>query len=68
MFKKLRQEKDFRVFVWTVFNAAISYAWVKLAAPELAMYSPFLVPLLNMITKYVNTKWFGDLWVKKETK
>lgn len=56
-----RQNKDLRVFVWTLFNALIAFGGTALIRPELASYSPLLVPFLNIITKYVNTKYFGDL-------
>lgn len=66
MIKKLWSKKEFRIFIWTSFNALVAFLWTQLVLPEYVMYSPFLIPLLNMITKYVNTKWFGDIWVTQE--
>ena len=63
--RKLRSNKDFRVFLWTVFNAFIAFIITYFTLPELALYSPILIPFLNMLTKYVNTTYFGDLGVKK---
>jgi hypothetical protein len=58
--------KPFRVFIWNVFNASVAYLGTYLLLPEYANYSVFLIPVLNWITKYVNTKWFNDLGVNKE--
>jgi hypothetical protein len=52
------QNKNFRMLVWSVFNAVISFVLTILIAPEYAAYSPILVPLLNMFTKYINEKYF----------
>lgn len=68
MLKELRQNKDFRIFVWTVFNGTITFIGTQLAGlqGESAVVVAWLaIPLLNIITKYVNKKWFGDLWVSK---
>lgn len=66
--KKLRQKKDFRVFVFTLFNALISFIGTQLAGLEwesAIIVTGLAIPLLNVLTKYANTKWFGDLWVTK---
>lgn len=56
-----RQNKDFRVFVWQVFNAVITFAITYITGSE---YAVFVLPVLNFITKYVNTKYFGDVGVR----
>ena len=58
--------KPLRVFIWNVFNAGVVYLGTYLLLPEYAPYSVFLVPVLNRITKYVNTRWFNDLGVVKQ--
>ena len=63
--KKLRQKKEFRVFVFTVFNAFISFVLFELTLPEYVGLSVFLVPILNYITKRINVKYFSDLGVIK---
>jgi hypothetical protein len=58
-----RQNKDLRILVWSIVNAGIAFGATLLVKPELAPYSPILVPILNLVTKYINTKYFGDLGV-----
>jgi hypothetical protein len=58
------QNKDFRVFVFTVFNAAILLVTKLLADitdPTILAFMPFLIPFMNYITKQVNMKFFGDM-------
>jgi len=57
------QNKDLRILCFTCFNALVSFVWTMLLAPEYTQYSPFLVPFLNMITKYINNKFFNDVGV-----
>ena len=60
--------KDFRIFVWTIFNAFVSFAWVQLLGiewPSAIIIAWMAIPFLNALTKFVNTKRFGDLWVSK---
>jgi len=59
----LRQKKDFRVFVFTVFNALIAYVVAELALPNYAQFSLFAIPFLNMLSKWINNKYFGDIGV-----
>lgn len=63
---KLRQNKDVRVFIWTVFNSwvtlAISYM-AGLTGENAVMVSAIGIPFLNIVTKYINVRLFGDLWV-----
>jgi len=61
--KTMWQKKDFRVFIFTVFNALISFVLFELALPQYVGLSVFLVPILNMITKRINTSYFSDLGV-----
>lgn len=69
LMKLSRQNKDVRVFAWTVFNAVITLAvsflsWLEGEAAVLV--SALGIPVLNLITKYINVTYFGDLWVKKK--
>lgn len=64
---KLRQNKDVRVFVWTVFNAGITLVISYLSGLDgetAVLVSALGIPVLNIVTKFINTKYFGDLWVK----
>jgi len=65
-FKTAWQNKDFRVLCFSIFNAIVAYVGTALIAPQFAAYSPILVPFFNMFTKYINNRYFGDLWVSKE--
>lgn len=67
--KNLRQNKDFRVFLWTVFNALVAFAGTELAniTGELQVYVVGIaIPSLNALTKYINIRYFNDLWVTKK--
>lgn len=67
--KNLRQSKDFRVFVRTIFNAAIAFVGTQLLNiqwPDAVIVAWLAIPFLNALTKFVNTKRFGDLWVAKK--
>ena len=61
-----RKNKDFRVFIFTVVNSAIAFALTQLALPEYVAYAGFLIPFLNIFSKYINTKFFNDMGVLKE--
>ena len=68
MIKKIWNNKDFRYFAWTVFNAGIAFIVTQLSWLEWegAMIVTWMaIPFLNVITKYMNTKYFGDFGVKK---
>lgn len=58
----MRQNKDFRIFVFTTFNALISLGIAYLTDTEFAV---LLIPVLNLITKYINTTYFNDIGVEK---
>ncbi len=68
--KRKRQDKDFRIFCFTVFNAAIAYAsteltWITWEAQAIIVW--LATPILNAFSKYVNIKYFGDIGVHSET-
>ena len=55
--KKLRQNKQFRVFVFTTINGAITVALTLLAMTQstyLIAIAPPLMSILNGLTKYIN--------------
>lgn len=56
--KQLRQNKEVRVFAWTVFNAVVTYGITLVTGSE---YAVFVLPILNVVTKYINTTYFNDL-------
>jgi len=69
--KKLRQNKDFRMFCFTVFNAGVAFAWVLLTGitwPRAVVIAWMAIPFLNAFTKYMNTRYFGDMGVTKKKK
>jgi len=58
--------KEFRIFIWTVFNVSIAFASTQLLGLEgtNAILATWLaIPFLNAITKFVNVKYFWDIWV-----
>jgi hypothetical protein len=64
--KKLRNIKEVRVFVWNTFNwliTLISTLALAQTEPTLVALAPVIMAWLTMITKYVNKKYFNDLWV-----
>lgn len=64
----IRQNKEFRVLCWQVFNAVVAFwlSWLFSIEWEYQAIAVWLwVPVLNIITKYINNKWFNDLWVDK---
>jgi len=68
MMKKLRQNKDFRVFAFTVFNALVAFIWTQLLNidwPNAVIVAGLAIPFLNALTKFVNVRRFKDLWVEK---
>lgn len=65
MLKSLwNNNKDFRVFVWQVFNALVAFGTSYITGLDNS-YVPVIMLILNQVSKWVNTKYFGDLWVLK---
>lgn len=68
MLKKLRQNKPFRGLCRQILNAVIVFllTWLGNVTGEWQAVAVGLgVPVLNIITKWVNTNIFGDLGVGK---
>lgn len=73
--KKLWQNKDVRTFIWNVISL---FVWtmitlvtddiIHLNEPWLSIFFLFVVPLTQYVMKYLNKKYFNDLWVTEETK
>ena len=62
--QKLWNFKPFRVFVWNTFNGAITLLLTYLATladPRFVVIAPFVMSGLSVLTKYINTMYFGDL-------
>lgn len=66
MLKSLwNNNKNFRVFVWQVFNALVAFGTSYLTWLDNS-YVPVIMLILNQVTKWVNNTYFGDLWVTKQ--
>lgn len=68
MLKKLRQNKPFRVLCRQLLNAVLIFLVTYLGnvTGEWQVIAVGLgVPVLNIITKWINTNIFGDLGVEK---
>jgi len=65
--QQMRQNKALRVFIRQTFNGFITLliAYASEAPAEYALFLPMVYAFLNSITKYVNSNFFGDLWVEK---
>lgn len=66
--KNLRQSKDFRVFIFTVFNWFITLLTalkIYITNPSALVVVPFVMASLQALTKYINTTYFNDIWVTK---
>lgn len=64
----MRQKKETRVLLWQMFNAVVvfSTSYLSWLEWENAMFVGLVaLPFVNALTKYINTTYFGDLWVKK---
>ena len=59
----LWQKKDFRVWAFTTFNALVAFIVFELALPQYAGIAVFLIPELNWLSKWINMKYFNDVWV-----
>lgn len=68
MLKKLRQNKPFRVLCRQILNALLVFlvTYLSNVSGEWQVVAVGLgVPVLNIITKWVNTTYFNDLGVEK---
>ena len=66
--KQIWQYKPFRVLCWQLFNAVIAFGITYLWGIEgeyQAVVIGLWIPVLNIITKWVNTTYFWDLGVEK---
>lgn len=73
--KELWQNKDVRTFIWNVISL---FVWtmitlvtddiIHLNEPWLSIFFLFIVPLTQYVMKYLNKKYFNDIWVTEETK
>ena len=64
MLQSLRQDnKAFRTFVRQVFNALVAFGTSYITGLD-NTYVPVIMLILNQLTKWVNTTYFGDLGVK----
>jgi len=64
----MRQKKETRVLLWQMFNAIVVFCTTYLSWLEWenSMFVGLVaLPFVNALTKYINTTYFGDLWVKK---
>lgn len=69
MLKKRRQNKAFRTLCWQIFNAVIVFVltWLWNVTGEWQVVAVGLgVPILNIITKWINKNIFGDLGVEEK--
>ena len=69
MLKKLRQNKPFRVLCRQILNAVLVFlvTYLTNVTGEWQIVAVGLgVPVLNIITKWVNTTYFGDLGVEEK--
>jgi hypothetical protein len=68
MLKELRQNKEFRVFIWQLLDVILAFwitylSWIEWEWKIIAAW--LWVPILALITKTVNKK-LGDLGVDKD--
>ena len=66
--KQLWQNKAFRVLCWQMFNAWVAFLATTLTGikGEMQVVIVWLaIPLLNLVTKWINTNYFWDLGVEK---
>lgn len=67
--KNLRQNKAFRVLCWQVFNALVSYLLSSLSGLDGEMQvlvATLGIPVLNIVTKFINMNVFKDIGVLEE--
>lgn len=69
--KELWQNKAFRALCWQVFNAGVAFLVSSLGGLEWdkqVIVVGLAIPVLNILTKWINSNLFGDIGVKKEEK
>jgi len=67
--KKLWQYKPLRVLIWQLIDVVlafgITYLW-DITGEYQVIAVGLWIPVLNVLTKWINTTFFNDLWVEKE--
>ena len=66
---KMWQYKPLRVLIWQLFNVCIAFLITYLGditGEYQAIVVGLCIPVLNVITKWVNTTFFDDLGVEKK--
>lgn len=58
----MRQNKEFRVATFTFINSVIWLLIVYITDINW-MYASIIIPILNIITKYINVHYLNDIWV-----
>ena len=69
MLKKMWQNKPFRVLCWQILNAILVFiiTYLSNVTGEWQIVAIGLgVPILNIITKWINKNIFGDLGVEEK--
>lgn len=65
--QRLRAIKQVRAFVWQTFNGFVTLIVTLLGTVAIDEKFVFILPFvysgINALTKYINTVYFGDLWV-----
>lgn len=64
---KIRQDKNFRLFIWSVITALATFGITELTNLPVeyqATIVPFATLVIREFLKYVNIKYFGDIGVK----
>lgn len=67
--KKAWQYKPLRVLIWQLIDVFLAFGITYLGniTGEYQVIAVGLwIPVLNVITKWINTTFFNDLWVEKE--
>lgn len=67
--KKIWQYKPLRVLIWQLIDVLLAFGITYLSnvTGEYQVIAVGLwIPILNIITKWINTNIFNDLWVEKE--
>lgn len=62
--KNLRQDKAFRVTIWTIVSAIVSALIAWIATLDIGA-TALLTLIIRELMKYINVKYFGDIGVDK---